>query len=306
MASRAALLTTWVATVLLGRVSARLTRRVVLRLWFTPWPTPTSTTAQQREARWLATTSPLRIDVDGRRIAGFQAGMGPTVLLVHGWGDYGARLGAFVAPLVVAGYRVVGVDLPSHGASGRGSTDIPSQAAALVQVGRELGGVHAVIAHSMGGATTLVAQQGGLGADALVLLAPAVRLAHAMRRFGQMFGLPQRAVQGLRDGIEARFGKTVWEDYAADLIAADLDVPALIVHDTADRQIDFADAALLARAWPTAQLAVTHGLGHQRLIRDPGVVARAAEFISGLSEVGVDYEEKGGGVAIASEASSPR
>ena len=42
----------------------------------------------------------------------------PAVLLVHGWGGRGAQMGAFVAPLLASGHRVVWFDQPGHGESG--------------------------------------------------------------------------------------------------------------------------------------------------------------------------------------------
>src|SRR5687768_13117485 len=106
---------TWLATKVTGHFSSRLAGRFASRLWFTPWPVPVGERARAKQAGWLAGTQPVTFDVGTHRIAGFSAGEGPAVLLVHGWGERAASLGAFVAPLVGAGFRVVGVDLPGHG-----------------------------------------------------------------------------------------------------------------------------------------------------------------------------------------------
>ena len=104
-----------------------------------------------------------------------------------------------------------------------------------------------------------------------------------------MFSVPPRAIRGLRASIERRYGKTVWSDLAADALVRDVDVPALIVHDRADAQVDVADAERLAAAWPGGHLDITDGLSHTKIVRDPKVVEDAVGFvkarISGASPI---------------------
>jgi pimeloyl-ACP methyl ester carboxylesterase len=273
---RAQLALLWFAARHLGRRSAALGGWLASALWFTPWPTLSTLASTERERAWLADTQPLNLTVDGRQIHGYVAGHGPTVLLVHGWGDHAARMGAFIAPLVARGFRVVAIDLPGHGRHGTAATDLPTQAAAVLAVGRQLGPIHAVIGHSLGGTVSMLAVRDGLEPGALVLLAPPARLDHAVSRFQVLLGLPDRAVNGLRQRIEARFGVTVWDDYAADRLA--LDVPNLIIHDTDDPQVDISESRVLAAAWPQAELVSTTGLGHQRILRDPAVLTAAESF----------------------------
>ena len=274
----------WLAARIFGRVSKRAGGFFAWRLWFTPWHTGTTDAARGREARWLADTSRVSIPFGGASLNAFVAGDGPAVLLVHGWGDHAARLGAFVAPLVEAGFRVVAVDLPAHGASPGRTTNAYEAAAALRAVADSLGGVTAVVAHSMGGAETVLAMQQGLAADRVVLLASAVRLEHAVDVFTVLFDLPPRTIEGLRNAIERRFGSGVWQDLAADLSAADLQVPALIVHDTDDAQVAFSDGEALAGAWPGARFMATSGLGHHRIVRDAAVIAAAVAFLGSAEE----------------------
>jgi pimeloyl-ACP methyl ester carboxylesterase len=274
---RAQLALLWLGARHLGRRSRALGGWLASVLWFTPWPTPSTPASTERERAWLADTQPLNLTVDGRRVHGYVAGHGPTVLMVHGWGDHAARMGAFIAPLVARGFRVVAIDLPGHGRNGIAATDLPTQAAALVAVGRRLGPIHAVIGHSLGGTVAMLAVRDGLAPKALVLLASPARLDRAVSRFQVLLGLPDRAVDGLRRRIEARFGATVWDDYAADRLA--LDVPTLIIHDSDDPQVDIAESRMLAAAWPGAELRSTSGLGHQRIVRDPAVLTAAESFV---------------------------
>jgi pimeloyl-ACP methyl ester carboxylesterase len=278
--SMLALKATWFATNVAARVSPRLAGPVAARLWFTPWRIPVSDRAAARQAEWLGGTEPVSFDVEGRRIAGYATGSGPAVLLVHGWGERGASLGAFVAPLAGAGYRVVGIDLPAHGATAGGQTDGFEIADAIRGVCESIGEVSAVIAHSMGGMTSLLAARDGAPVDALVLIAPPGRLDNALATFQSMFELPDAAVSGLKATIEHRYGADVWDRLSAQAFAADVDVPALIVHDRDDQQVAFGDTEALHASWPGSRLMTTEGLGHGRILRDPEVVQAALSFVT--------------------------
>jgi hypothetical protein len=40
-------------------------------------------------------------------------------------------------------------------------------------------------------------------------------------------------------------------------------------------------ATAIAAAWPDAELYLTSGLGHRRILADPGVVAAVVRFVAG-------------------------
>ena len=270
---------TLAATRLAGRFSERLGGAFAARLWFTPWKVPLGERALAKQEGWLAATAPVTYRVNGRAVAGFVAGEGPTVLLVHGWGERGAALGAFVTPLVDAGFRVVGVDLPGHGRTSSGRIDIFTISATLRGLADRLGGIDAVIGHSMGGYNAAVAISEGLNVRAAVLLAPASDVGHMMAKFEAAFGLPARATSGLRAHIERRFGDDVWERLDVRSHATGFEVPALIVHDREDPQIDASESEALAAAWPSARTLLTNGLGHDKGTRDPEVIAAVSRFL---------------------------
>jgi pimeloyl-ACP methyl ester carboxylesterase len=278
--SRLALVATTAATRSAGRFSAKLSRRPVARLWFTPWRLPVSD--RERRRRALGTGRAERIIVDTRhgKLSGLTAGSGRAILLVHGWGDEAASLGAFFPPLIERGFKVIAVDLPAHGASPGGQTNGYEVAEALVDIEARFGPIHGVVAHSLGGWAAVLALSQGLKAHAVALLAPLVRVEHAVDRFADLFRVPVKAKMALRGEMERRFGSDVWPTLAADLIASDLTVPALIVHDRDDPQVDIQDAELLASNWPDARFETTTGLSHHRIIRNENVVLRVADFLA--------------------------
>lgn len=289
--SKLALRATWLATRAAASVSPRAAGPLAARLWFTPWRIRPNERGMARQAQWLDGTERLTFTTGRHRIAAFAAGSGPVVVLVHGWGERAASLGAFIDPLTAAGYRVVGIDLPGHGDSSGGTTDGFEVAAAIRSVGEQLGSVHAVIGHSMGGMATMHAVSGGLDVDAVVLVAPSVRLDHALDTFAQLFHLPPNAKTGLKQTIDRRYGADVWERLSGLAVARDVQVPALVVHDREDPQVALADAEALAAAMPSARLVTTEGLGHGRILRDENVIRDAVSF---LAEVPSELSETAG------------
>ncbi len=260
--------------------STPLAGRIAEKIWFTPWTVQPGPRGLQKQAAWLAPTRPTRFSSSHGDIAGFEAGSGPVVLLVHGWGEKAASLGGFIEPLVGAGFRVVGIDLPGHGQSARVEPNIYVMGEAITQVADQLGGVTAVIGHSAGGHSTMRALQLGLPVDSVVLISPSSRLQNSLVKFSEMLSVPPRAATGLKHRLEERFGESLWEDLEGSAMVSGLSVPALIFHDREDPQVPFEDSELLASAWRGARLIATGSLGHGRILRDPDVIKEAAAFLT--------------------------
>ncbi|HEX9304652.1 MAG TPA: alpha/beta fold hydrolase [Thermoanaerobaculia bacterium] len=220
------------------------------------------------------------LSLGGRPLAIWRWGKGPAVLLVHGWGSRGSRLASFIAPLTEAGFSVVAFDAPGHGASAGRLSSLPQFISAIRAVAREVGGVEAIIAHSMGGAATTLAMGRGLRAGRAVFLAPAADPAGYSERFAATVGLSPDVLARMRRSIERRFDEK-WEDFDVLSAARTMTAPLLVFHDRNDADVAWTDGAAIASAWPGAELVSTTGLGHRRIVHDPEVVLRAVAFVTG-------------------------
>lgn len=218
------------------------------------------------------------LTLDGRRLAAWRWGEGPPVLLVHGWGSRGARLASFIGPLTEAGFSAVAFDAPGHGASGGRLSSLPQFIAAIESVADRFGPIEGVVAHSMGGAATTLAAGRGLSIGRAVFLAPVADPAGYSKRFAEVLGLGPALLARMQAKIERRFG-TRWEEFDVIAAARRMTSPLLVVHDRGDRDVAWADGAAISAAWPGAELVSTEGLGHRRIVQDPGVVARAVAFL---------------------------
>jgi pimeloyl-ACP methyl ester carboxylesterase len=225
------------------------------------------------------------VELDGRALHAIGWGEGPPVYLVHGWGGRAEQLGPFIAPLVAAGHRVVAFDAPAHGRSGSGKWgarrgSIPEFAAALRAAVAAQGDPHAVVAHSMGGAAAAFAISEGLPVSRLVLVAPPSDPLLMLSAFADHLGLGARERAELNREVARRAGFPL---SAFDLPAMAREVtlpPTLVVHDRHDREVAFEHGSAVAEAWPDARLLATEGLGHGRLLHDPGVIGAVVRFLT--------------------------
>ncbi|MBO3089543.1 alpha/beta fold hydrolase [Cellulomonas dongxiuzhuiae] len=223
----------------------------------------------------------------GGRVVAESWGEGPVVYLVHGWGGWRGQLGAFVAPLVDAGHRVVAFDAPGHGDSdpsvlGPRRGTLVEVMEAFEVVGARFGDAAAVVAHSMGTtAASMVLRAGTLRADRLVLIAPNHDFADILADFARTLRLPVRVQRQLRAALEEFAGRSL-SDFDLAPLGADGQLPqTLVVHDRRDKETPFAVGERVATAWPTATLVATDGLGHQRVLRDAATIELVVRDVTG-------------------------
>lgn len=215
-------------------------------------------------------------------LAGLRWGEGgPRVLALHGWEGRAAQFRRLGEALAARGYQLVALDAPAHGRSPGTDADPVVFADALSEAAAELGPLHAVIGHSMGGASALLALAGGLRAERAVVIAAPAAFAPVLLGIGRRLGLPGTAMNRFLELMERRTGRPL---SALDIesFAPDLAGPRLVVHDREDRVIPFEHAARIARRLG-ASLLETSGLGHRDILRAEPVVDRVAGFLTAPS-----------------------
>jgi pimeloyl-ACP methyl ester carboxylesterase len=209
-------------------------------------------------------------------IVTWTVGTGPAVVLVHGWEADHLDMDAFVVPLLARGRRVVTFDLPAQGETAGERASLPDLASALEDVIAATGDVDAVIAHSVGCATTALALAAGASLRRVAFVAPPLRYAAFARFYAEQHG-----VEG--DAVVAALAENGVDVAPLDIRrnAATLNVPLLIVHSRDDRVCDSPNATKIADVWENARVTFVDGLGHTRILRDPEVVASVVDFVTG-------------------------
>ena len=267
----------WALRRALGTVG-RVAPGVAARWAETIFCTPPRHETRGPEETFLATGRGFVVPGEGERLAAWEWGTGPTVVLVHGWGSRAGRLAALAGALVPAGFRVVVYDAPAHGVSTGRFASLPEFARALRAVADAVAPVYGLAGHSLGGAAISLALHAGLAAERAVLIAPPSDVVVFSHAFADYVNLPPRAHAAMRRNLESRL-RMRWDDLRIPALARELRVPVLLIHDRDDPDVPFAHAEEIAGAWPAARLVATTGLGHRAILRDPAVIRQTVGFL---------------------------
>jgi pimeloyl-ACP methyl ester carboxylesterase len=259
----------------------------VLKLWFNMAGHVAPGVAERQAATLFLTPRrrrPARLPDDWTQmtvhgLAAWTVGHGPTVLLAHGWEGSAADFVPMASALARNAYRAVLLDMPAHGRSAGRSTTVVEWLRALSAMADTLGGVDAVVGHSLGAmAVALALSESHVDARAAVLVAPVASPEQFLAPFARMIGLPARRTANMMQRVTQRVGRSV-ESLDLRLATRDLAVPSLILHDPHDRVAAWSYARAIADAWPGSRLSACDGLGHRRLLGDAYTIARAVEFL---------------------------
>ncbi|KAF0864043.1 alpha/beta fold hydrolase [Pseudomonas sp. LD120] len=202
-------------------------------------------------------------------LAALRWGQGPTVLLMHGWEGRPTQFASLIEALVAAGYTAVALEGPAHGRSPGEEANVALFARAMLEAAAELPPLRAVIGHSMGGASAMLAIQMGLRTETLVSIAAPARILGVLRGFARYMRLPPRARSAFIRQVERHVGMRA---ASLDVAQYRLDMPGLIVHAEDDRFVLVRESELIHQAWLDSRLLRLSEGGHQRVLADPRVV----------------------------------
>lgn len=190
-------------------------------------------------------------------------GLGPTVLLVHGWESNAARWQRLVRQLRAKGFNVVAVDGPGHGQSGSRQFNVPLYANLLEAVVEHYQ-PQGLVGHSIGGFASIYLLHEGQAPSVqqLAILGTPAELSHILDGFQRLLGLSSRVMRGFERVFRRRFGRS-FADFSGPAMVRSLDVEGLIVHDLNDPTVPYADAMAYADHWPQARFVTTRSQGHR-------------------------------------------
>jgi pimeloyl-ACP methyl ester carboxylesterase len=206
-------------------------------------------------------------------------GEGPLVLLVHDWQGGASQFLRLAQGLANAGHRVALFDMPAHGQSPGFTSDLSEFLDVVSELTAQLGPVHALVGHGLGGLAALLSTTRDLPVASVVALAPLPSFEFSIRQFAKTYGATGAAQEMLTRRLERRVGLSRRD---ANLSEVTPPIPTLIVHDVLDRRVPVRASRQLASGWRNARLMETCGLGHQRILSAPPVVHFVANFLRGF------------------------
>lgn len=263
----------WIRSVngTLGHVAPQLIARKMRQVFMTPRERP----PRAWELPLLARAERLTLRFG---LSALRWGEGPTVLLMHGWEGRPTQFASLIEALVAAGYTVVALDGPAHGRSPGNEAHVVLFARAMLEAAAELPPLRAVIGHSMGGASAMLAVQLGLRTETLVSISAPARILDLLRGFARYMGMPPRARSAFIHEVEQKVGMRA---AALDVAHYQLDMPGLIVHAEDDHFVAVQESELIHQAWFDSRLLRLEEGGHQRVLADPRVIDGVLSLVTG-------------------------
>ncbi|ONK16013.1 alpha/beta hydrolase [Streptomyces sp. MP131-18] len=270
-----------------GRVAPRLAGRWALGLFAHP---VTRVAVRPAEEPVMRRARRGELTVNGKTAVIHRWGDGERpVLLMHGWLSRASRWSPMIEALADRGYSPVAFDAPGHGEAGGRGTTILEYRELTRRLHAEHGRFAAVIGHSVGGLSAFHALRGESLADRLVTIGAPAEFGFLVDSFCAGSGLGPWALPQLRRGIEERMfpgERELWARFSATHHPAGLRMPLLIVHDEADDMVPVEQCRRLVAAYgEQADVMLTRGLGHRRVIADPAVIEAVLDFAAATDPV---------------------
>jgi pimeloyl-ACP methyl ester carboxylesterase len=236
------------------------------------------------EEKYLEDSSRFEIPVGDKVIKGWKWGIGPGVLLMHGWHGRGIQFHHFIEPLIQDGHSVITYDSPSHGESeGRTTSYFEMTETIRTLLHSEQGyNIHGVIAHSLGASAVINCMEKEKRGLRAVLIAPTLRLAEMVYGLFDHHGVPKPLYQNLMRELEDQYGYNMKRDNPYNLLEG-IDSKILIVHDREDPTVPYVDSQAVSNRLENVSLHTTEGLGHKRILTDESVVDLAVDYLYRIS-----------------------
>ncbi len=205
-------------------------------------------------------------------------GNNKTLLLVHGWESNSARWKKKIKPFLDAGFNIVALDAPAHGASGSKVFNALLYSE-FINVVVKKHNPEIIIGHSVGGMSSVFFQQKyqHKSIEKIVLLGSPSEFKDILKRYIEMLGYNKKIESQLNTVIFDQFGAHP-EAFSTAKFIKSISSQSLIIHDTKDTIIPFSDAELISKNHKNSYLISTTGLGHS--LNDKSVTKSILDFIN--------------------------
>lgn len=200
------------------------------------------------------------------------------ILLVHGWSGRGTQLVKIADELLKIGYMTISFDAPAHGKSKGNSSIMIEFIASILEIEKQYGPFEFAIGHSLGGMSVLNAIKQNFQVKKAVIIGSGDIIQDIIDDFICKLQLKPEYGIKLRNHFEVKFGGKM-DDYSAYKAAEKTEIPVLIIHDKDDDDVSVNAAYHIQKHLKHAEIMITEGLGHRKILGDDNIIKKIIEFI---------------------------
>ena len=201
------------------------------------------------------------------------------VLLLHGWSGRGTQLFTIADKLLENRFMVISLDGPAHGFSEGKRTNMTDFIESIKVLQEKYGPFEAAIGHSFGGMTLLKCSQEFLKINKLVVMGTDNDIKEIISDLAIKLQLKSRTANYVLNKLQKQFNNPL-ETLSSEASAKFIHIPTLVIHDTDDLVVPVSCAYKIRQNLSQGSLLITHGLGHQRILKDLNVQNQIIEFLT--------------------------
>lgn len=260
----------------LYRISPVLAEKFARRLFITPIKHKIPKREFQMEA--ASQQSKLFVPSINKEIVVYTYGnSNKKILLVHGWSGRGTQLVKIADAFLENGYATISFDAPAHGKSGTKTTLMLEFIESILEVEKQYGPFEFAVGHSLGGMSILNAVKKGLQIKKAVVIASGNSVINIVNTFTEKIGLPNKVAVLMKNNFEKKYHLEM-ESFSAYVVAKEVKIPVLVIHDNDDEDISVSEAYHLAENLSNKEILITNNLGHRKILGDLKVIEKIVEF----------------------------
>jgi pimeloyl-ACP methyl ester carboxylesterase len=258
----------------LEKLNPILVEKLSVAIFLRPFRMPVSQNAVEIESSAIQT----KTIIDGNAIQTYKWGNGPYVLLVHGWSSCAMQFHTMIKHLLESGHSVLAFDAYGHGKSpGNKSTVLYIRDAVANLCKNNI--VIGIVGHSLGSAGSILAIKENSFHIPTVIIAPNVTKEAIIKIFIDKIKAKQNLSTAFDNYCIKHYGAP-FKEFTLERFSDDLhEFPLLIIHDEKDRESLLSESQYLSEKLKFSRLAVTKGLGHNRILHDSDTIKLMSEFI---------------------------
>ncbi|AWH85817.1 alpha/beta hydrolase [Flavobacterium album] len=258
--------------------SPKLAAKFAIKLFTTPmkFALPKREVEMDRNTR----QEMVEIPVLGKKINVYHYGdCQHKVLLVHGWSGRGTQLHSIADKLLKCGYSTISFDAPAHGKSEGKTSDMTEFIKCILELEKQYGPFEFAVGHSLGAMSVLNSIKRGLNVKKVVIIGSGDVIKDIMDDFSRKLGMNVATGELMIRMFEKKFGETI-NTYSAYIAAKEVDVPVLMFHDEDDADVPVSAAYHIKEHLTNAELVITKGLGHRKILGDSKVIKKIIQFLT--------------------------